>query len=506
MLAFTVLFTVGCQPTPEELIVQNKADGELMNAVNAGNTEAPVENAVEGIPGDDASQNDIIEYKTIDRVSFELELSNGVKLNADADVTVPDSVTMPVLSYKRKAFSDEFVNVVFYALLGDKPFYEINNVRSKSQIEEQIIQINFDYDNLDSPMAIAKGITDLEKLHSLRDETLNQLYEELITAPDVVPYVEINRALSDEGYVLGETPYNSNLMMELKISNTEHGIAVEDNSCIGLSYTLILKDVYSVAQIVQYIFMGGDIQTESMAGLGRGPFVYPANTQPSTMTMTPEEAIKIAEEIFHVMGAGDDAKVSDIYYVEIPQDINFGTDSPIYCYGVVLKRYINGMPIEIESSSYKGMEKRADDTSDQFNAGVPVEEMRVFISDEGIIDLLWREPTEVVEIMNQNVELVSTSDIVEVFKQEFKNAYSYYEVSESENIPYSLYDIKLNYGLARIPNQNDLFMAIPLWEFFATISSAYYNQDGQLIERAFDIDLITINGIDKSRFSRQWGY
>jgi hypothetical protein len=37
------------------------------------------------------------------------------------------------------------------------------------------------------------------------------------------------------------------------------------------------------------------------------------------INMTVDEAKKMAEEIFREMGAGDDVKVSNIYYINIPK-------------------------------------------------------------------------------------------------------------------------------------------------------------------------------------------
>ena len=285
-------------------------------------------------------------------------------------------------------------------------------------------------------------------------------------------------------------------MLELKITNNEHGKDVALNSSIGIRLSLIGKDgMNTLWTKLQSYRRNGEIQADVMLPENA---ISPADHQPETMAMTPEEAVKIAQDIFYKLGAGDDVMVSNVYYVEIaPGEY---TDK-INCYGIELKRYIGGMPIEIEFSTDKGMEKRTDDFSDQFNSGVPMEEMTVFISDEGILDLEWKEPIEQVEVLNQNAELIPTEEIIDVFKQEFRNAYSFYDKPEDGNIIYNLQDIRLNYGIARIPNQNDIYMAIPLWEFYAQyFETARGNPEERIIT------LLTINALDKSRFSHQWGY
>jgi hypothetical protein len=318
----------------------------------------------------------------------------------------------------------------------------------------------------------------------------------LETAPDVLTLAQKERRLVD-GYTYGQTPFDDSRMMELKISNDEHGAEVGLNDMIGIRYSLIGKDgINTLWTKLQNYRMNGEIEANLLVPENA---VTPADHQPEDMTMTPNEAKKIAEDIFNKLGAGDDVKVSGIYYVRIPEDEFV---EAVSCYGVELKRYVVNMSIEIEFSTDKGKEKRTDDFSDQFNGGVPTEEMTVFISDEGIIDLEWKEPIEAYEVMNQNVELASTDEVIEVFRQEFKNAYSYYEAPAGEEQEYFLYDISLNYGLARIPNQNGTYMAIPLWDFYAY----YYEtiREGEPTQNY--LDLLTINALDKSRFSRQWGY
>ena len=79
-----------CQPTPEKLIVQNKADGELMDDV-AGQTEATDDGSgkatAENTQGE-YLQKSAAEYMAVDHVTFSEELANGFK--ADADVNVFD--------------------------------------------------------------------------------------------------------------------------------------------------------------------------------------------------------------------------------------------------------------------------------------------------------------------------------------------------------------------------------------------------------------------------------
>jgi hypothetical protein len=153
----------------------------------------------------------------------------------------------------------------------------------------------------------------------------------------------------------------------------------------------------------------------------------------------------------------------------------------------------------------QGATKRSDDTySDVFNVPVPMETMSVLISDDGIIDLLWKDPVKFVETVNQHVELVSKEKTIDIFRQEFKNAYSDKELADRTKT-FDCYNVFLTYGMARIPNRQKTFMAIPLWDFYAKWESSW-ESGGRNGKDTIDASIMTINAVDNSRFVRNWGY
>jgi hypothetical protein len=191
---------------------------------------------------------------------------------------------------------------------------------------------------------------------------------------------------------------------------------------------------------------------------------------------------------------------------------------------VELKRYvIDGVPLQSLMSSTQGMPKRAG--IDNFNAGVPQETMSIILSDNGIVDIEWREPLERVDVMNPDIELAPCNEVMDVFYQELSNAYGSWETSNEDYIskdryggtvcwhshaPSKLYDIRLDYGLARIPNNNREFMAIPLWDFYSRLNlkKTYTSSNGAVTkcEWVEESSLLTLNGIDNTRFNRREGY
>ena len=531
LIIIIMIFMTACQPTPEELVVQNKADGELMDKIEATAgmdpaTAAPISETTQENAQKEEKDN---VYKVIGHETFEQTLVNGMHLVADADVIMPYTETFPVVKYRRKQFSQSDLDIVLNTLIGDKQLYEEEALMTKEQIEEMLIDLRL--------MLTDNQLT--EKQKNDITNSINDWQRRYDQAPDNGCLTEKSRKLNENRQIFGRVLFKEGTYAFVSISPEKIDEEGYDSQLIGIRYSIIGKnnstDLSSKLSIIKMSELG-EI-SENTRFQERPEYYSPVSDwnydiniesvekAEGKITMTPEEAIKIAEETFHNMGAGDDVRVSNVYYLYIPEDA-MSPKEDIHCYAVELKRYIDGMPIIVEPSSSEGMTKRSNDESDEFNAGVPYECMSVFISDDGIIDLEWREPIEVVEVMNQSVEIVPYEKISDVFSQELVNSYSTYSwrtedettVDKERGITYNryaysaceLYSIELNYGLARVPNENEYYMAIPLWDFYAKWSdkSVTVLADGSevVMGGVNNLSLLTINGIDNSRFSRRWGY
>jgi len=467
-----------CQPTPDDLIVQNKKDDELMDKIDTSDGAEDI-----GTP-----QTGIADYISVDHLNFSDELTSGLLLNTDADVMMPDVDSYPILNFKRKQFMGDDLDMALKTLLDGRTLYEArdSHILTKSEIEERIVETNFEYKDLDSSMAVAKGITDLEELHQQRDAILQDLNERLKTAPESIPLVEHDRSLF-EGNLRGTVYENDARLMDITITNNS-----SDTNLLGIDLSTFYDDDWSLLWQIHSAICNQYALPDNLE-------LVPVSGIPDGMVMTPEDAVALAEKTFLDMGAGDDIAVSDINYLEIPH-------MDVKCYAIQLSRYINGVPIVSMGTNTQGADKRIDEKySDVFSLPVPMETMSVLIGDDGIIDLLWKDPITRIEIVNQNVELVSRGKIVDIFRQEFKNAYTDKALADVTNT-FDCYTVSLSYGMARIPKNQDTFMAIPLWDFYAKWESSWETSSGRGGTEVNDASIITINAVDNSRFIRNWGY
>jgi len=114
------------------------------------------------------------EYRVIDHASFDMELVNGIELSVDNDLFVPNKESFPIVTYKRKVFTNEDIKRITDLFLKGNNLYRFRDdrVMTKSELEEMIVMLKRDYSSLDSEVAKMKGITDINELYKLRDEAL----------------------------------------------------------------------------------------------------------------------------------------------------------------------------------------------------------------------------------------------------------------------------------------------------------------------------------------------
>ena len=183
-LIIIMMFMTACQPTPEGLIVQNKADGELMDKI-----ETTAMDTVTSEPISETTQENVQEeqkddvYKVIGHETFDQTLVNGMHLVADADVIMPDTETFPVVKYRRKQFSQSDLDNILNTLIGDKPLYGEEALMTKEQIEEILIDLRL--------MLTDNQLT--EKQKNDITNSINNWQRQYDGAPDIVNLEEKSR-------------------------------------------------------------------------------------------------------------------------------------------------------------------------------------------------------------------------------------------------------------------------------------------------------------------------
>ena len=150
IIMIIVCFTTACQPTPEGLIVQNKADDDLQEAI--AQTAMPIPSDVNASDGNVISETaSAIQHATqskepIDHIEdISSNASNTVTVEIDADVINNQPDNIPVAKIESYYFTEEEVQQFATAFFGDTQFYD--GVYTKSDFDTRIVKLQYRISN-----------------------------------------------------------------------------------------------------------------------------------------------------------------------------------------------------------------------------------------------------------------------------------------------------------------------------------------------------------------------
>ena len=118
--AVLTLLLSACQKTPEELVVQNKNDGELEQKINATDIQE--------------TPNILPEY-----FSESIETDDGyLRVNIDAVTVLPEVNTYPVVEIESMEITQEWADKIIFSLIGDAMLYEKQYARTTDELTTEI--------------------------------------------------------------------------------------------------------------------------------------------------------------------------------------------------------------------------------------------------------------------------------------------------------------------------------------------------------------------------------
>lgn len=136
----------------------------------------------------------------------------------------------------------------------------------------------------------------------------------------------------------------------------------------------------------------------------------------------------------------------------------------------------------------------------------------VTVDDTGVLTINYFSPSKVVEIINDNVELMSFDKIMERLETQMQIGGAWYSSEDIESREIEIDKITL--GLCRIANKDKQgeYLLVPAWDFFGQCTEIY--KDGsktaeeykEFVEDEFGHSYLTINAIDGSIIDRNLGY
>lgn len=128
------------------------------------------------------------------------------------------------------------------------------------------------------------------------------------------------------------------------------------------------------------------------------------------------------------------------------------------------------------------------------------ESLCVIMDDEGVQDLYWYQPYDIVGTLQENCSLLPFDSVMQVARSILPLTLASYE-REGIGARARITDIRLGYLRVMRPDQPDTLTLIPVWDFYGTVTF-----NGGYVQNWACHSWLTINAMDGTVIDRQYGY
>ncbi|MBR6040330.1 MAG: hypothetical protein IKP38_07620 [Clostridia bacterium] len=453
-LLIAVLFLLcACQPTPEEDVVVNKAEGALESAISGDSAEVY---AIDSSDGTAETLRDALHVPETARLSVSGPVYGGtLHVEMDAAVNMPNVSKVPVMLVERYHPSAEQKQHIAETLTGETTFYETDPLG-----RERYLNVIEQYKQLLSvlkthPYGENADYESLEKEYNEQIERLTTYYR--------------------EGKPGTKQLWRGNWSDGQMHLCTERGETISINT--------ESSDVYCIEYGATDATSSGD-DAAIDAGTAR----------------------KLLEDALEVIG--------NRYYEIVsicPADQGMrdrlgsteGVDDGSFL--ITLRPVYAGIPV-YNWNTYFGSDTAAQKAGVSYSYPALRERLHAEIRNGELIILEWIDPIEVLSVENENVSLLSFDEIMKIFeKQIFMNIY----LDGTENTVI-VTDVFFSYRC--VPKRDsDQYYLLPVWDFvgydtiFDTgkgVADTLYRGSGKIYKES----LLTVNAIDGSILNEFLGY
>ncbi len=457
----TAIFLVSCQATPEKPVVIQKDTEQMIEAVKS-NTDKTLTEMV----------------NSPERMRLSVRNGNGtVKVNADAQVLVPETDGIATLRVRKREFTQVEADKVLQYFIGGNAFNS-NYVGDQDDMVELLLRFKADLANETDPEKRAQLQASIEKFEKA-GVTIPDGPQEIIPASKVFAESKpggrrIEGYSETQGNKIFIKIVNNPEMNEYRVLYTQEQI----------DFAVDRGTYWEEAEISHVSNIGLDAETMSRLPL----------------SITAEQAQKTAAQALGAMGIEE---MTLAYCTEvwgggyIRNDIAQGR----HAFRLEYVRQAGGVPI---TYSEFGIETGAlyETNEGGYAAGWPYECVHFIIDDKGIAEFIWESPYEITETVAEHSALMPFGEIQGVFEKmmPITNAYT-----GGVTVTFNITRVQL--GLMRITEKDstDTALLIPVWDFFGT----YITDDGEggsYVNEDICTSRLTINAVDGSIIDRGVGY
>ncbi len=460
MMTFSL---AACQTTPEGLIVAGKNNDRLLEAAS----------------GNEEEKKSIAEMLNVpERMILSVTDAKGeVSANADADIFLPDTDSIPVVRVRGRDFTQEDADRILGYFVGGAAFndrYEAGYNAEEEKLMQWIEELPKE--------------TDPDKRELIR-RSIDKFKSAGIAVPDkpheILPASKVfEQAEQGAAQITGYSKDGENH----KYLSILNNLAENKNL---LLYTCEQKGYADIGHEANYY------PEASKGNLGKLGFEA---AEQMSLALSPEDAESKAAEALLALNISD-TELNSCEEVWGGAFLHGGIveQQERHAYRLEFVRNVSGALLTYtENNIDRSAVQIEERTGERLAPSWPYERVMFIIDDTGIVEFLWESPYEVREQVMENTKLMPFEDIEAIFSRMILVTHAQYDTGVK--LAFNIDRVQL--GMMRIQDKNSpaTGLIVPVWDFFGTMTL-----DGQDLptER---ISYLTVNAIDGSIIDRRQGY
>ena len=357
-------------------------------------------------------------------------------MTADAKIILPNVTALPTVRVKPADFSQEMVNQLYAYLVGDTVLYERQTVRTKAEIEQDIVAWQKTLaDKNASEEAKAQAVEKIEKLKEAYRSAPDSTGAFMVGSPEIKTLAERDFLTGEELYTyrgvdLVERPEeareNCGMYFQVRQNNTGDEILIEE-TVGGFSVT----DTASRGAL--FLWSDYDLLKQAQGGTLGYTVEMGAITQAQWEQMddpcgafSPGQAQAETEKFLAYIDAEDMSVASIEMEYRVPEAVAEELRSRCIS-NTEYEAAVRELLVKEYSDQIKGVSYRVNCvrtvnnvsvTSDQLSSYVDdayskqwyYEQMSISLCEEGIFSVQWRSPHEIIETVAPDTAMLSFAE------------------------------------------------------------------------------------------------
>lgn len=457
---------VGCKATPDTgVVIDKRTELDLLTS------QAPEVNEM-----DTSNVSDVSWIETFETIDGSSKIT--------VDVVFENNNHLPAVRIKPLKFTEERVRELASILFSGCPVYKDTFIRTKEQIENEIVQMRLKISEIETQLASGNLVKDSDYCYLEQEdgslliaktkEGLTQTYRNRIS--------ELEKEYANSSNSLPKIPADYQFIELYGFNQVCLISEKEDNSVMKFN---VSENIEAGTSSLEFI-------TEKRYEIGSELADGTENVGISL-----DEATDIANEVLTSIG------LKDMTLKECKTGYEIYDESK-KCYIFYYTRDYNSIP-QTFIDGYYSTAFQSDDGRMGYCPSVEEELIEIVVDSDGLQRLRWKGASEAQHIVNDNVSTLSIEEIKNIAKKQLGTIFSSFDGS---HFNVSIEEAKLGMSMLQQKDSSKEYLVIPVWDFIGNYVQTLHTKEGdtEIIKDESSYSLLTINAIDGSIIDRGVAY